>query len=225
MEAYPSTAAVNNPSVPPAVPALVWTYEQRRRAFVDQNPSFTHGRGSKRRQRREVDTRQGLERRSEVLLERATWQGADGVKRTWRELVYAPLEGRAPYLLGLRARARTLMNQITAHGPASGWGVAQPLDGHERNSKWTPYTVPKRSEKCWRWWRAKRLELARLLKALGWLWGKPVPAHRTASTPSTAVGEPETSPVAPEQHPTRYRDRSAEPWAAAAARLGARVGM
>ena len=225
MRAYRTPAGVNNPDVAPTVPVLLWSYAQRRALFGENNPSFTHGRGRKRRHRRELDTRGGLAQREAILLERATWTGEDGVKRSWRELIYSRLEGRAPYLLGLRARARTLMGQISAHGPASGWGVAQPLDGCEQNSKWTPYEVPKRSEKCWRWWRARRLDLARLMQTLGWLWGKAVPAHRTASRQDPPVGQEEATPSCPLEDQTRYRDRSAEPWAAAAARIASRIGM
>lgn len=225
MRAYTSAPAVNNPDVAPAVPELARTYEQRAPMFGERNPNFKHGRGRARRWRREVDTRRGLEHRTAVLVERETFRGADGVTRTWRELMFTPLDGRAPFLLGLRARAGALMDQITAHGPASGWGVPQPVDGSERNSKWTPYEVPKASEKCWRWWRARRIELARTLRALGWLWGKPIPSHRTAPSGTSPERKAETISALPPGEPTRYRDHSGEQWAAVAERISARIGM
>lgn len=225
MQAYPSTAALNKPDVAPAVPVLIRTYQERAQLFGEHNPSFKHGRGTKRRHRREVDTRQGLDARAAILRGAQTFPGADGVARTWRELIHANLDGRPPFLVGLRARARRLMDQISEHGPASGWGIAQPVAGAERNPKWTPYEVPKRSEKCWRWWRARRIELARLLRALAWLWGRAVPAHRTAHEGTPPVRQEKLPSSCLNVERTRYRDRSAEPWAAAAARLRSRLGM
>jgi hypothetical protein len=207
MRAYNTATPENNPDAAPAVPTYRWSYEQRARLFGNHNPEFKTGRGRARRWRRELSTRAGLRAIHAVMAGERGLTDAVRLTHTTRELLYAPLDGRTAPVLYARERVRTLLDQLVKHGPASGWGIPQPVRSERSAAKWTPYVVPKTAEKCWRWWRARVRALLALLRHLDALWRKPVPLHREAS--STTSGR-ETEVVLEPRAPairTRYRDQ------------------
>ncbi len=222
MEAYTATAVERNDAVPVPVPELTWSLDRRLAMMGERNPRFKHGRGRARRWRREVDTRKGLEHRAAVLAGTATFVGADGQRRTWRELIHAHIEGHAPALHSLRALAKRLMDEVTTLGPARGWGVPQPVRSGPGADKWTPYVVPKASEECWRQWRRRRLALVRVLYLLARWWGLLIPLHRTPGDRTPATESRSPTPAPPAREGTRCRDQSGG-WETVAARIGARL--
>ena len=176
--------------VPPPVPTYRWTYEQRVAASKRQTGQQGKHKGRARRHMRECQARQLQARAAEIRTEPILYRGPDGQTITLAEILAAPLDGRHGAVVAMRRRAKELDALITRHGPASGWGIAQPLQDEAWNPKFTPYMIPKAAEKCWRWWRSKVRALGRVLRGLVWLWWKPVPPHRTlpASTPGEEAG-------------------------------------
>jgi hypothetical protein len=163
-----------------------------------------------------------LETRAAILSGALTFTGADGAEHTWRELVHARIDGRAPALYELRVLARRLMDQVTAWGPVRGWGVPQPMRSGPGVEKWTPYYVPKKQEPCWRQWRRVRIELMRVLLLLARWWGLLIPPHRAPRDRRDAPESRSTTPVSLPQNGTRCRDQSGG-WETALARLVARA--
>lgn len=206
--AYTSSAAVNNPLACPPVPKLVRSYEQRRAVMGKSNGRWKHGKGRARRHYREVHVKHGLELRRALLAGERTFRDRAGRRWTVRELMahrFAKHQGTAR---AVQHRVRQLVDAISAHGPWSGWAVAQPVEGAETRAKWTPYEVPKAGEQCWRWWRKALKAVVSLLPWLAHLAGEPIPLHRPA--PETTEGgekqEACSSPTTGEG--TTCRDRS-----------------
>lgn len=222
MQDYTIERAFSNPDLPPALPHLHWSLKRRlamsRRQCADDRPH----QGRARRQRREIRTRRSLTWRADVLSGAVTFPDAHDEGRTWAELIYSPIDGPAPALRALRARARLLMDRVSTHGPTSGWGIAQPPPTDRTREKWTPYYVPKLCEKSWRWWRAQLFDLRRVLRLIASWWWRLVPPHRNA--PRGTPAEEQRSSTSAEESRTRtmYRDHSAD-WRAAAERVGARI--
>jgi hypothetical protein len=106
MEAYTKVTAMFNLSLPPTVPALVKSYEQRRALFGEQNPSWKHGRGRARRWKRELHVRDTMDWRRRLLGGELVMVGQLRLRRTWRELVHAPLARSTGALSATRAHAR-----------------------------------------------------------------------------------------------------------------------
>jgi hypothetical protein len=146
--------------------------------FGALNLAFAHGRGMRRRWKRELQTQDALDWRRDLLAGRQVLVGHHELHHPWRELMYAPLRGRPKAVWDVRARIRRRLDLVVRQGPASGWGVEDPhhckLPGHGR----AQYVVPKASEKCWRWWRRRGRELRRLLRLLDRLWSSLVPIHK-----------------------------------------------
>ena len=223
MRAYTSRTPESNPDAAPAVPVYRWSYEQRAACFGEKNPEFTTGRGRQRRWRRELSTRAGLQAVRAIMAGERGLTDSVRLTHSTRELLYAPLDGRGAPVVFARARVKTLLDGVAAHGPASGWGIPQPVRSERSAAKWTPYLVPKAAEKCWRWWRARVRALLALLRHLDALWRKPVPPHRHASSTTPAV---ETGAVLDPRAPairTRYRDRFGDAWEAVARRVALHV--
>jgi len=187
MQAYTERPHVNNSDVPPPVPTYRWTLDERIEMSKRQCPKGTPHKGRGRRFRREVKTRQALTWLRDLHAGTLSFRGQDGANYTLTDLLTGPLAGRHGPVLPFRARVKDLLRQIGAHGPASGWGLPQPFGHGAKSLHWTPYMIPKAGEKCWRWWRARVLALARVLRGLAWLWGKVVPLHR--SHPTRTPGE------------------------------------
>jgi hypothetical protein len=174
VEAYRSAAAFGNGLVPPSYELPRWTYDQRARLFGALNEAWQHGRGQKRRQRRELVT-QGILNWRRALLDGATELSLEHARRrrllnSWRVLMHAPVAGREPAIYDLRAKVRARLDALVQHGPWSGWGVEDPHFGKERAHSYARYVVPKTSEKVWRWWRALALDLFRLVRLLDAWW-------------------------------------------------------
>lgn len=225
MRAYQTSTPEHNPNAAPAVPSYRWSYERRARMFGERNPEFSTGRGRARRWRRELSVRAGLRAVAAVLAGDRTLTSALRLDHSPRALLYAPLDGRGAPVVFARERVKTLLDALATHGPGSGWGIPQPPPAPAREAKWTPYEVPKRAEKNWRWWRARLRALLNLMRHLDALWRKPVPLHRSASSttpgekPGAVLGggDPETG--------TRLRDQF-HPWIAAAdERMRRHLGM
>lgn len=178
MEEYPSRHPGHNPLLPPPIPRLTWNAEQRRAVMGARNPQHQTGKGTKRRQRREVETKQRLAWLADVLRGADTYRGADDALHSLRDLIHrAPPKARTQ-LRPHQARARALLSLVVQHGPASGWAVAQGTPSGD-GAHFSPWIVPKASEKCWRWWRAMVAALRALALYLAACWGEPVPAHST----------------------------------------------
>lgn len=220
-----STPHVNNPFAAPALPEYVLSFEQRRARFGKLNPAHTTGKGTKRRHRREVDTKQGMEHTRKLLAGEVTFKDREGSPHSLRDLLASDLREAPVWLRDLQRQSRRYLDAVVTHGPASGWGIAQPVAGSERNPKWTPYVVPKLGEKCWRFWRSARLTLARLLPKLARWIGLTVPPHRPASEGTATKERQESGSKEPRQEETRCRDRSSESLAAVLDRVQRRFGM
>ncbi len=225
MQAYTSTAHVNNPFVPPPIPTLRWTYDQRAAASMRQTRTRVKHAGRARRHRREIDVRRGLDHQRELLAGRVTFEDRDRRRYTVRQLIAADLRGAPGWARVTQDHARRALGAIAEHGPASGWAVAQPIAGMETNPKWTPYVVPKAGEKCWRWWRSLRLMLARLLPRLARAVGEVVPLHRLASSRSTREERQDSGSVSEQREETGYRDHSIEALGVVLRRVQLRFGM
>src|SRR6266545_1648821 len=208
MEAYRNVAGLFNLAMPPALPRLVRSYEQRLALFTHHNPRYKHGRGTARRQSREYYVR-------DVMLWRAALLGGDHVRvgkhrlrATWRELVHAPLAKMTAATTASRTQARHLMGLLVEHGPWNGWGIDQPPRSGPGEARATPYAVPKASEKCWRWWRHVAQELGRLLLHLDVLRARAIPLHGTpVELPPRGERQSFARP-SPREDGTGYRDRS-----------------
>lgn len=225
MEAYRNVAGLFNLAVPPALPRLVRSYEQRRALFTHQNPNYRHGRGTRRRQRREYYVRDVMLWRAALLGGELVRVGKYRLRHSWRELVAAPLSQMTAATSATRAQARHLMGALVEHGPWNGWGVEQPPRSGPGADRATPYAVPKASEKCWRWWRALARELARVLLHLDLLASRVIPLHGTpVELPPRGERQGFARP-SPREDGTGYRDRSAEELAAVVSRLARRLGM
>lgn len=247
MQAYTKSAAVINLGVAPEVPSLRWPLSsrldqsrrevarpvppevmERRRARLrargsKREPSEHPGRG--RRHRREVRTRQLLDF---VAGRPGAYKGemaADLGGHTVHELLHAPIPDAPSWALALRMQGRALRALVERHGPASGWGVAQPTTGSESNPRWTPYYIPKKSERCWRWWRLAALFLARVLTTLARAWWRLVPLHRQRLEGATAEKRGEVLLAPPLVEPSRYRDQSPSGVGAVLSRMLPGLGM
>jgi hypothetical protein len=232
LAAYPTTAALGNGLVPPDYTAPVWTYAQREARFGALNDAWEHGRGMKRRQRRELVTDE-IARWRRALLDGATEWKLKGRQRVrllnpWRVLMYARVVERSPAIYDLRAKIRVRLDALVRFGPWSGWGVEDPAYGKQRAHSYARYVVPKSSEKAWRWWWALARELSDLVKTLDGWWfhlcpasaaaadeaerkrgetpTEPVPAHHQDSTTGTAGGQQRSSTPAVEDQGQGYRD-------------------
>lgn len=225
MEAYRNVAGVFNLAVPPALPRLVRSYEERRALFTHRNPNYKHGRGTARRQRREYYVRDVMVWRAALLGGERVRVGKYRLRSSWRELVSAPLAQMTAATSATRAQARHLMGALIEHGPWNGWGVPQPERSGPGADRATPYAVPKASEKCWRWWRALARELARVLLHLDVLRSRAIPLHGTPVELPPRGERPAAHRPSPREDGTGCRDRSAEGVAAVLSRLGARLGM
>jgi len=225
MEAYRNVAGVFNLALPPALPRLVRSYEARRALFTHRNPNYKHGRGTKRRQRREYYVRDVMLWRAALLAGEHVRVGKYRLRRTWRELVSGALPKMTAATSATRAHARDLMGQLVEHGPWNGWGVQQPPRSGPGEDRATPYAVPKASEKCWRWWRQLARELARVLLHLDVILSRVIPLHGTpVELPPRGERQSFARP-SPREDGTGCRDRSAEELAAVVSRVAARLGM
>jgi hypothetical protein len=208
VEAYPSAAAIGNGLVPPTFKAPQWTYEQRAQLFGALNESWQHGRGQKRRQRRELVTQGVIDWRS-ALLAGATELTLERARRRrllnpWRVLMHARIVGRAPAIYDLRAKVRARLDALVKHGPWSGWGVEDPHYGKEQAHSYARYVVPKTSEKVWRWWRALAVELFRLVGLLDAWWFRLCPEDAARADDE----ERETTEPRPLVVPAHHQDSS-----------------
>lgn len=230
MGLYPTVAAVSNGLVPPDYQRPQWSYEQRAPLFGALTDRYKHGRGLRRREKRELDT-EGIARFRRALLADATELHLHGVRRLrlinpWRVLMHAPLAGRSLAVHDLRAKIRVRLDALVKHGPWSGWGVEDPLYGKQRAHSYARFIVPKTSEKVWRWWRALARALYRLVGLLDRWWfrlepesaaaaddaereqrdaaPKVVPAHHQEATRREALDQVRSSTPDPEK-----KDRSA----------------
>jgi len=177
MRIYRTSPPVNNPLVVPELPTLRWTYEQRAQLHGALNPSWSDGRGMKRRYRRELSTQRALDWRAELLAGNLLLVGRDRLRHSWRELMYSRVVGRAPALYDLRAKISARLGALVEHGPWSGWAIEDPTYGRDQAHSYARYLVPKASEKVWRWWRALARELRRLVLLLDRLFLTLVPPH------------------------------------------------
>jgi len=247
MQPYTKSAAVINLGSAPMVPHLGWSLdarlamshrqcaapvpaavmEERRARFLargsKRKPSQHPGRG--RRHRLEVRTRQLLDivagRPGAYVGELA----GDLHGHSIHELLHAPIPNAPRWALALRMQGRALLDLVVRHGPASGWGIPQPTVGPERASRWTPYYVPKKSERCWRWWRLAALFLVRVLTTLARAWWKLVPLHREAPGGTTAGKRGEVLLASQLVEPTGCRDQTPVSLRALLDRLGSRFAM
>lgn len=250
MRLYPTATAVSNGLVPPDYRRPAWSYEQRARRFGALNAEWTHGKGQKRRERRELSTEEiGQLRRA--LLAGATELHLYGLRKaqlrnSWRVLMYAPLAGRSLAVHDLRAKIRARLDALVQHGPWSGWGVEDPLYGKQRAHSYARYVVPKTSEKVWRWWRALGVELYRLVQLLDAWWfrlepegaaaadarergddepaPKVVPAHHHDSTTGEALDQPRSSRPDCESRGQECRDHVPHELRELLRRFGPRAG-
>jgi hypothetical protein len=205
---YRTSHAAINTLVAPELPTLTWSYDQRAARFGALNrQGWSDGSGMKRRHRRELSTQSALRWRGELLAGELHIVGRDRLRRSWRELMHAHVIGRAPALYDLRAKIGRLLDQVVKHGPASGWGVEDPhfgTPGHRH----VRYIVPKASEKCWRWWRARARELRRLVLLLDRLYETLVPAHQQGSSRTPTEDTKQASSLRSEHLGQEWRDRS-----------------
>jgi hypothetical protein len=225
MQPYQTVAGLFNLSVVPALPRLVASYAQRRGRFGPANPSYKHGRGTARRHRRELQVRDALDWRRRLLAGELVMVGRLRLRRSWRELVQAPLPTTSAALSATRAHARDLMGQLVEHGPWNGWGVAQPERTGPGADKRTPYVIPKESEKCWRWWRHVARELARVVLHLDALLAGTVPLHRAHLELPPRGERPSLTRPSPREDGTWCRDRSPSGVGAVLSRMLPGLGM
>lgn len=175
---YTSRPRTVNLDAAPAVPQMVWSFERRRDMSLERCRDERKHKGRARRHRREVNVRDSLDylaalRRGEPCIL------VPGARRRSLNEVLAYQGPDAPrWVLHMQDQARRLIQLATKHGPASGWGIVQPERKRHALKQWTPYWVPKTAEKCWRWWRACVLTLARLLVRLARALDSLVPLHR-----------------------------------------------
>ena len=246
MEAYPKTARVNNIGVAPALPVYRRTFEERRALSMQQcerpvseetmerrraalrargsarEPSLHPGRA--RRHRWETQTKQSLAWLAG--LQTGAPSGSRGPSRAYslRELLDGGGPERPQWVRAAQLELARRLTLAERHGPASGWGIAQPEAGAKGNPKWTPYYVPKAAEKCWRWWRRLTLAAGELAATLArWLL-QAVPLHRHRLEQETAEKKQSSSPQVPQQETTGYRDHSGDGWEAALERARAASG-
>ncbi len=225
MEAYTKTAAIINLGAAPAVPHLGWSLDARLSLSRRQCTAPGPHRGRGRRHRREVITRQLLAFVAGGAVPGAELRSADGRRVSLRELLHAPIPDAPRWALALRMQGRALLDLVVKHGPASGWGVAQPAAAAAGNPRWTPYYVPKKSERAWRWWRLAALFLVRVLTQLARAWWKLVPLHRQRLEGTTA-GERGGVLLAPSlAELSRCRDQSPVSLRAMLDRLSTRFAM
>lgn len=189
MPPYDSTPRLINLGSIPAIPELSWSIQRRleRSQLLCAEPGKHKGR--KRRHRREVSTKRYLAMLA-ALEEgtRAIHAERDRIA-PWKELVESDLAECPAWLASMRAQARSLAALARKHGPASGWGLEQRLPRERWETTWTPYYVPKKAEKCWRWWRALMIALSRLLLRLTRALASMVPLHRTLRDGPSPNGE------------------------------------
>jgi hypothetical protein len=171
--------------------------------FGALNPRYIHRRGTARRWRRELKTQRALDWRRDLLAGAEVLAERDRLRRPWRELMYARLNGRAPALWDVRAKIRGRLDLVVRYGPASGWGVPDPAFEVEPGHDYVRYVVPKASEKCWRWWIAVCRELRQLVLLLDRLWDRLIPPHHQEQVKAETV-ERSSSSV----RPSLLRERS-----------------
>lgn len=244
MEAYTERTSLINLGAAPTVPAFAASLEarlgmsrrlcaqpvpaevmDRRRAQLrargsKREPSLHPGRG--RRHRREVVTRQLLDFLAETPVEGAELRDGRGRRVSFHALLHAPIPNAPRWALALRMQARALLDLAKRHGPASGWGIAQPLAPRDLVPKWTPYYIPRKSERAWRWWRQVALFLVNVLTTLARAWWRLIPLHRTRLEGTTAGERGEVLLASQPVEPSRCRDHSGG-WETVAARIGARL--
>jgi len=247
MPPYTKPAAIINLGPAPEVPTLRWSLVERldksrravarpvppevierrrerfRRRGSKREPSLHPGRG--RRHRREVRTRQLLALLAGQLAERGCEARVNLHGHTIHELLYAPIPDAPSWALALRMQGRELLSLAKQHGPASGWGMPQPTEESETSSKWTPYYIPKRSERCWRWWRLVVLFLMRVLTTLAAAWWRLIPLHRQRLEGATAEKRGEVLLAPPLTEPSRCRDQSPSGVGAILGRMMPGLGM
>lgn len=219
MRDYLTAASVFNLLCTPQLPRLVWNYGRRAARFGEHNGRYKHGRGSKRRRKRDYQVRDALLVCERLLAGELVQLGPRRLRRTYRELVLDPLPEASAVVSTTRAFARRLMDAVGKHGPASGWGVQQPTRVGRGAHLWTPYEIPKKSEKCWRWWRHACRELFRVLLHLDALLSSMIPLHATGKERTTAGERGSSTSPSPAEVRTRYRDHSAEGVAAILGRV------
>lgn len=207
MREYPKRHAGHNPLLPPPNPAPTWSAAQRRAVMGRENPAFRDGSGQKRRQRREVKTKQTRARLAAALSGEHRYRGADDHLYSLREILHAPVPAGRTELRTEQHRARVMLNLVVQHGPANGWGVAQE-EAAGAGEHHSPFIVAKTSEKKWRWWRAMAAGLFQLVAYIAARWGKPVPSHSTARDCASNQEAQDLAPVGNlEVEPSVSRDR------------------
>jgi len=211
VEAYPKTATVNNNAAAPTLPVYRRTFEERRALSMRQCEAPGPHRGRKRRQRREVQTKQSLAWLAG--LDTGAPAGARGPSRAYslRELLDGGGPERPQWVRAAQIELRHRLYLAETHGPASGWGIAQPPADAKGNPKWTPYYVPKAAEKCWRWWRRVTLAAMELAATLArWLLHA-VPLHRHRLEQEETGKDQSTSAATAGEATTGCRDHSDAP--------------
>jgi hypothetical protein len=225
MEAYTTSPELINLGAAPAVPALRWSLDARLAMSRRQCAAPVKHRGRARRHRREVISRQLLAFAGGTPVAGAELRTGDGRAVTLHELLHAPIPNAPRWALALRMQGRALLDLVVRHGPASGWGLPQPTTAAETAARWTPYYVPKKSERCWRWWRLAALFLAKVLRTLARAWWQLVPLHRPAPGGTTA-GKRGGVLLAPQLvEPPGCRDQTPVSLRALLDRLGSRFAM
>lgn len=222
-QAYTNRYGVINNGSAPSIPTYRRTFEQRRALSMQQCEDPGPHKGRARRWRRELQSRATLDWLASLAAgERHQPKRGTGLY-SLRELLDGGSAERPAWVRSMQHQARNLHQLAERHGPASGWGIAQPPSGAAGNPKWTPYWTPKKAEKNWRWWRRVALTLRHLLDVLSRALLETVPVHRQLSEQVTAEKNPRSSPNPQGEETTGYRDHSTHGWEAALERLRARA--
>ena len=225
MQAYPTEGPVNNLHAAPAVPVYRRTFEERRALSLQRCADAGPHKGRARRWRRETQTKQTLAWLARLAAGAPAVARGPGRAYSLRELLQGGGPERPQWVRAAQEEATRRAYLAEKHGPASGWGIAQPEAGAVGNPKWTPYYVPKAAEKGWRWWRAVCLALARVLGVLARWLGCVVPLHRQLLEQEPAGRNQSTSAAPAREATTGYRDHSATGWEAALERARRASGM
>lgn len=222
---YRETTPERNPFTPPTLPELRATFAARLKVMGKRNGRWKHGRGTKRRHRREVDSKRRLELIALWASGATTFPGHDGRHWSIAEMLAAHIPKAARFARNVQRHLAAAWFWVRHFGPDAGWGVAQPVPEAGREKKWTPYEVPKQSEACWRWWRNMARAVLNLARMLARALGKPIPLHR-ALLEQVAERRSEAKPqLLPSTDQTRLRDRAVAEGETAWERCQRRFGM
>src|SRR5262249_29946137 len=118
-----------------------------------------------------------------------------------------------------------LLDFLSKYGPAAGWAIRQPVKDGPGAEKWTPYYVPKASERCWRYWRTGVIFLALVLSSLLRAWPRVVPLHRQGLEVTTNDEKAGVPPEKAVEITTRCRDQKPEALLALLKRYAPAQGM